>query len=488
MAYTSLTFYIFLIVVLLCYYIMPLRARWIALLSGSVCFYLVICGNGWWVLFLTLLLTYGAGLLIGHWGRKDGEPFRRRGGLIWLIAVCAILFLLYVMKNGSFLVGGILDSSVWQNGLLVPIGISFYTLQIVSYLTDIKRGEIEAEKNFAKYALFILFFPQIIQGPIPRYGQLAGQLYQGSRFDEKKFVMGMQLILWGFFLKLMIADKAAIVVNTVFDNPEKYTGCYVLMAGTLYSIQLYTDFLACVTISQGVAGLFGITLIDNFTRPYFATSIKEFWRRWHISLSAWLRDYIYIPLGGSRKGRIRKYANLVMTFAVSGIWHGAGYKFLAWGLLHAAYQIAGEWTSRFRNKCYGILRLEEGSGTKRMLQRIGVFFWAACAWVIFRADSLRGGLRMLWSLFTVHNPWIFFDDSLLTLGLDWKEWCILAMSMIVLLFVSYEQEKGRCLRALFMERSLYCRWFVMIAAVLVIMMLGTYGFGFDAQDFIYGGF
>lgn len=488
MTYTSLAFYLLVIGMLLFYYCIPLRARWVVLLTGSVGFYVVICGDGWWVLLLTLILTYGAGLLIDNQEKKALCLSGRMKKAVWIIAAGSILFLLFAMKNGSFIVDRLIGESAWRGGTLVPLGISFYTLQIVSYLTDVYRGKIQAERNFAKYALFILFFPQIVQGPIPRYEQLAWQLYRGNRFEEKKFVMGIQLVVWGFFLKFMIADKAAIVVNTVFGNPDKYAGCYVLVAGMLYSIQLYADFLACVTISQGVAALFGIALTDNFLRPYFSASIKEFWRRWHISLSAWLRDYVYIPLGGSRKGKIRKYGNLVVTFAVSGIWHGAGYKFLFWGLIHAAYQITGELTSGIRNQCYHFLKLSETSGTRKTLQRLGVFFWVTCAWVIFRADSLRGGLKMLWSFVTVHNPWIFLDDSLLSLGLDWKEWCVLAGSVMLLFFVSFLQEKGVRIREMILEKSIYYRWIISIAAILAIMIWGTYGFGFDAQDFIYGGF
>lgn len=484
MTYISFIFYVFVLAALIAYYIVPLRFRWLVLLAGSVIFYGMACKGGCLILLITLLLTYGAGLLIDYFGKA--YPHCKAKRIVMAAALLPVLVPWLFFKNGNFILG-MAGVNEW-GGITASLGISFYTLQIISYLVDIYKGKIEAQRNPAKYALFVLFFPQIIQGPIPRYEQLAGQLYEGHAFEERKFVKGMQLIIWGFFLKYMIADKAAVIVNTVFDYPNKYAGCYILAAGVLYSIELYTDFLACVTISQGVAGLFGITLVNNFKRPYFATSIKEFWRRWHISLSEWLRDYIYIPLGGSRKGRIVKYVNLIITFAFSGIWHGAGYKFLFWGLLHATYQVVGEIVTPARKQIYHWLALSEQSGTRKLLQRAGVFFWVMLAWIIFRADSLRTGLYMVKNLFAVYNPWIFFDDSLLNMGLDGKEWCILAISVVILLWVSYKQEAEFCIRDIILGKSVYVRWFLYIAVILCIMVFGTYGFGFRSQEFIYGGF
>lgn len=460
---------------------MPLRLRWVVLLAGSAAFYILLSGEGFPVLLFTLLLSYGAGLLLAFLKERTKKPV-----LLQRIVLAVSIFLVmapwFVIKNGSFLLG----HTNW--GLIVPLGISFYTLQIVSYLADVHSGRISVQKNPARYALFVLFFPQIVQGPIPRYAQLADQLYEGHLFDEKQFVKGMQLILWGFFLKFLIADKASIVVNVIFENPSQYQGSYVLVAAVLYSIELYADFLSCVTLSQGIAGLFGIGLTDNFLRPYFATSIKDFWRRWHISLSTWLRDYIYIPLGGSRKGKLRKCGNLIITFAFSGIWHGSGYKFLFWGMLHAAFQVVGDLTAPIKSRCYQMFRLSEGSGTRRLIQRLGVFVWVALAWIIFRADNLRSGLVMLKSLFSIWNPWIFVDGSLLRLGLNGKEWFMLFLSVLTLFLADCLQEKGCCIRDGILEKAVYVRWALYIAAILGIMIFGVYGYGYQTQDFIYGGF
>lgn len=486
MTYTSLGFYLLLLFVLALYYVMPLHFRWVSLLIGSIAFYFFACGKGSLLLFVTALLTYALALQIQSFRETYAASHRGPQRLVLFLSLLSVSLPWLLIKNGNFILSIVLHKSGFS--WLAPLGISFYTLQIVSYLVDVYRGRVDAQKNPARYLLFVLFFPQIVQGPIPRYEQLAGQLYEGHHFHEEKFVKGLQLILWGFFLKFMIADKADIVVSTVFDSPEKYAGCYIFVAAALYSIELYADFMACVSISQGVAGLFGIVLADNFMRPYFSTSIQEFWRRWHISLSTWLRDYIYIPLGGGKKGILRKYGNLIVTFVVSGIWHGSGYKFLFWGMMHAAYQIIGNLTIPLKNRFYRFLGLSEQSGMRKMIQRVGVFFWVMLAWIIFRAVSLRIGLQMIKKMFFVWNPWIFFNDGLLRLGLGWKEWCILFLSICLLLYVSILQEKGVAVREMILHKAVYIRWTLYILAILSIMIFGTYGFGYQGQDFIYGGF
>ena len=280
-----------------------------------------------------------------------------------------------------------------------------------------------------------------------------------------------------------------MIVNRVFDNWEIYTGGYVLLAGVLYSLQLYADFSACVYLAKGVAGLFGIELEDNFRQPYFSRSVKEFWGRWHITLSSWLKDYIYIPLGGNRKGKLRKWLNLCIVFAVSGMWHGAGLKYVFWGLMHAVYQIAGELTAPVRRRIYRVLRIEENDLPAIVVQRGMTFFWVMLAWIIFRAESLRAGLQMLRNLFTVYNPWIFWNDSIYVLGLDIKECMLLFLTVLFLFAVSRRQEKmAGTVGEWLLDQHLLTRWTVYLVAVLLIVVFGTYGYGFNAFDFIYGGF
>lgn len=484
MNYTSFFYYIMVSIVVLLYYLLPKRVRWGALLLGSCAFYYIAVKDPVKiaVFFFSIAASYIGAIAIHK--TADQSKAVRRTVLFLSIAISASPFLLY--KAGDFIAGSVLY--VPKVPWIVPLGISFYSMQIIAYLSDVYMGRILPQRNFAKYCLFISFFPQIIQGPIPRYKQLGGQLFGGNDFEYRNLVRGTQLIIWGFFLKLMIADKAAVAVNTIFDRYPAYLGMYVLVGGILYSLQLYTDFLACTTLSQGVSELFGIHLINNFERPYFSRSIKEFWRRWHISLSHWLRDYVYIPLGGNRKGTLSKYKNLIVTFAVSGIWHGGSWKFLFWGLLHAAYQLMGGWTYKIRDGIYDRVDMPKDSLPRRLIQTIGTFFWAMLAWIIFRASSLKGAIKMIASIFIVHNPWILFDDSLLKLGLVGKDWNILIVSLTILLIVSILQERQVKIRDWINDQHAAIRWPIYILAIWAILLFGTYGFGFNAQDFIYGGF
>lgn len=263
---------------------------------------------------------------------------------------------------------------------------------------------------------------------------------------------------------------------------------YVLVAGVLYSFQLYADFLACTSFTQGISGLFGMNITRNFNHPYFSASIKDFWRRWHISLSSWLRDYIYIPLGGSRKGKLRKYINILITFAVSGIWHGSGFKFLFWGLLHGTYQIIGELMASVKEAVDKKLNFHKHSKFKNLCETIFTFFVVMLTWIIFRADRLKTGISMVKSVFTVYNPWIFTDDSLYNLGLGWKECLILVFCLLVLLVVSWQQANGVEIRNIILECNLFTRWCIYIGSIIFVIIFGTYGYGFDPQAFIYGGF
>lgn len=478
MTYMSFWFYVLVLAAVLLYYMIPLQGRWLVLLAGSIFFYwqAVRSAAGMAVILVTIAVAYGAGLLL--------QKVRKRS----ILAISVVLMVLpwFCIKNGNYVLEVLLhkDAVSW----IVPVGISFYTLQIISYLADIYMGRIKAQANPAQFALYVMFFPQIVQGPIPRYDRLAKQLYTGNLFCERTVVGGFYRILWGFFLKLMIADRAAVVVDEIFGLSHQYVGCYVLVAGILYSIQLYADFAACISISKGVANLFGIQLADNFHHPYLAVSVRDFWHRWHMSLSEWLKDYVYIPLGGSRKGRIRTFINLILTFVVSGIWHGAGLRFVVWGLMHAAYQIMGQLTKNLQRRAAKVLKLEEALEVKTWIRRIWTFVCVMVAWIIFRAENLRTGLQMIASMFRVRNVWIFTNDALLSLGLDWKEWVVLMVSILILLMVSMKQEKGVAFSDAIFRQPFYIRWALYLVVIFGIMTYGAYGMGYDSQAFIYGGF
>ena len=335
--------------------------------------------------------------------------------------------------------------------------------------------------------MFVSFFPHILQGPIPRYNQLKEQLFEGHAFDYRTVKFGFQLILWGMFLKMVIADRAAIFVNEVFPNFHLYEGSMLAVAAVLYSIQLYTDFLGCVCIAMGAAEVYGIKLQTNFERPYLAVSIKDFWRRWHISLSSWLRDYVYIPLGGNRKGKIRRYINLMLTFLVSGIWHGSGLQYIFWGLMQGGYQVAGELLMPARKAVRKVLKIKEDSSVYTLWQRVCTFVLITISWVIFRAANLRAGLSILKRIVTDFTPWIFFDGTLYTCGIEARQFLALLVCIILVMVVEHMQEKGN-IRELLARQHIIVRWGIYLGAIALIAVLGVYGPGYSATQFLYGMF
>lgn len=462
MTYISFSFYVLLISTLVFYYVIPLKFRWMILLCGSIIFYAVACPKNWYFMLFSALVSFFVARKLESNKNKT------------LLVVGIILSMLpwFVIKPLDMIIPRLTGD--FSLGFLASVGISFYTMQIIAYLVDVYKGKTLSEKNIAKYLLFILYFPQIIQGPIPRFNDLNNQLYEGHRFDENTFMRGIYNIGWGFFLKLVIADKAAIFVNQVFDNVSAFSGAYYLVAGILYSIELYADFSGCFYICRGISKLFGTNLPDNFHQPYLATSIKDFWGRWHISLSLWLRDYIYIPLGGNRKGNLRKYVNLIITFLVSGIWHGQGFRFIFWGLMHAFYQIVGDLNKKVRV-------------ANAYICRVFTFVLVMLAWIVFRANSLRDGVKMILGIIAHPNFSVRPEETGFLL-MDTAEWTVLLIAIIVMAIMGYLREKRYDLSKRVMALARPIRWIFYFAIIFGIMTFGTYGYGFNAQAFIYGGF
>lgn len=315
MSIISLWFLIFSVAVLAAYFILPKILKPWVLLAFSAAFYAFFGLVNFVAIGASVISIYLGGLWISRTRSKIA---------LWVTV--------------GFNLACLISVRVPATSLIVPLGISFYTLQAISYLVDVSKGTISAERNPARLALYLMFFPTIMQGPISRYGQLAPQLWTPHRFDYDALKSGLMLMLWGFFKKMVIADRAAMLANGVFAADSTAEGFVVLLGVLSYSLQIYADFSGCVDISRGLAEAMGIDLIRNFNHPYLATSVKDFWHRWHISLSTWLKDYVYIPLGGNRKGAFRKYLNILIVFAVSGLWHGTGINFFVWGLLHGIYR------------------------------------------------------------------------------------------------------------------------------------------------------
>ena len=465
----SLGFLLFAAVTVCVYYALPLRLRPGWLLMASVFFYLsadLRCGL---FLLLSIVSCYAAALLIPK--TKHKKP------LLFLV-LALNLGLMAALKLLPWLMAQAMESGRLR--LLYPLGVSFYSLQAAGYVIDVYRGKIEPEQKLWRFALFMSFFPIVSQGPISRYEQLAPQLYEGHTIDAENLSRGAQLALWGYFKKLVVADRAGLLVDLVYDTPGQYAGLAVCAAATLYTLQLYADFSGCVDICRGVARMLGIEVIENFRRPLFSRSIAEFWRRWHISLGAFLRDYLYFPLGGSRKGKVRKAVNTLIVFAVSGLWHGAGLNFLFWGLFNGACIVLGGATIKARDAFWRRLGAEK---PPRFLRQLGCFFLVVLGFHFFRAPGLSAGVHM--ALDAVRP----FDGSLLEL-LDLRDTLVLALGLGLMLLVSVlsERMESGCLRDRVAALKLPLRWALWLGLLMAVLVFGVYGPGYDKAQFIYMGF
>lgn len=479
MTYISFHFFIFLIVLATLYFCTPQKYRYLTLLVFSGIF-VYLAGGLYTICFLygTTVFSYVLAVSMERLDNKGTKRAVHIGGLLLIVGI--LLFVKY-QSMMPFL------PRVFTT-IGVPIGISFYTLQIYGYLSDVYHNKIKAERSFLKYVLYVTWFPHILQGPIARYDQLSKSLFSGASFDYDRVCKGLQLMIWGLAQKLIIADRAMLIVREVFDNYGRYGGVQVVYAAVLYGIGLYGDFSGCVNISIGVSQVFGITLAKNFQQPYLATDIKDFWRRWHISLSTWLKDYVYIPLGGNRKGRLRKYLNLMITFGISGLWHGVGNRFLVWGCLHGLYQIVGECTKNFREKLVEIFHIKKDSPLLHVSKVVLTFVWVDIAWVFFRADSIKHALTLLKIAATEWNLWALVNEDLYALGVDRRETWIMWIFIIILFVTDYLHEKQIKIRQRIGEFSIFSRFCIYLGILMAVILFGKYGYGYEAADFVYMNF
>jgi alginate O-acetyltransferase complex protein AlgI len=394
--FNSIQFLVFFPMVLALYFTVPQRMRWMVLLSASFYFYMVFIPKFVLILVFVILIDYIAGLLI-----ERSHGFTRR---LWLILslVCNIGVLGF-FKYFNFIstnVGHVLsllgmDAAILKLDVPLPVGLSFHVFQSMSYTIEVYRGNQKAERHLGIYSLYVMFFPQLVAGPIERPQNLIQQFKERHFCTLNNLMLGLSLALWGFFKKLVIADRLAPVVDAIYAAPGDYGGAQLLMATYAFAIQIYCDFSGYSDIAIGIACMMGIRLMTNFERPYFSKSISEFWRRWHISLSTWFRDYVYVPLGGNRVRRSRWYLNLMIVFLLSGLWHGASWTFVVWGGIHGAYLIFGVQTQTTRDRIY------QGLGFSP--EHVGVRFWRICitfhlvafAWIFFRAQNFGQALDVI---------------------------------------------------------------------------------------------
>lgn len=469
MAFNSFSFWLIFPIIFGLYWIIP--AKWnlwrkVLLVIASYLLYMNWKPAFALVLLGVTLITYWGGLYFSHHQEAQG---RKR--MIWLFAFAALLPLL------SFKYYNFINENIWSllsvfglryelRGLnwAIPVGISFFTFQAVGYLLDVYYRRIEAEKSVLDYTLFVCFFPQTFSGPISKASELLPQIKEARRFNYQQGVQGLKFLLWGMFLKLVLADRLGLYVDKVYADYEMYGGGTCLMAALFYSLQIYGDFAGYSLMAVGVAKTMGIDLINNFNRPYFSVSITDFWRRWHISLSRWLKDYVYIPLGGSRCSKVRNSWNIFVTFLVSGIWHGANWTFIVWGLIHGGVQIV--------EKSFG-LNKKESSGFARLLRIVVTFIIVTVAWVFFRMPTVGDAVLMIrHGIADLGKPEVLSTTNFAI--------CLLAIALVA---VKDTREEFFPTRLRFLDKRIV-RWVGYVVLFCMILLCGV----LDSGSFIYGGF
>lgn len=532
MAFTSVQFVVFLFLATTSYFLTPKRYRWVTLLIANYIFYFM-AGAGYFIyLLVTTITIYFAGLKLGNMSRKNKADFSlakveldkeqkkawkanftKKKRMVLIPALLCNFGILAVLKYYNFVGMNLnalfghfsIGTEIPVHKFLLPLGISFYTFQSVGYLIDVYREKYEPERNLAKFGLFISFFPQIVQGPIGRYNVLAEQLFRPNTFSYERVKFGVQLMLWGAFKKLVIADRAGVIVDTIFGYPETFGGTYVAVAALVYCIQLYGDFSGGIEIATGAAQVLGIQLEKNFERPYLATSVPDFWRRWHITLGAWFRDYVFYPLSLSKfftkvgkKGRqyLGNYIGKLLpvlipqfiVFFLIGIWHGAEWKYIAFGLYNGTLIVLGILFDQPLKKLIERLRINTECFSWHLFRVLRTLVLVALGKIITRAPGVSASAYMVQSMVHHWDTNILINGGLLKLGLDVQDLCVLLLASLVLLTVSLLQESGVKIREALSKQNLYFRWFVYLGAIFSLFLFGVYGLNYDASDFIYRGF
>ncbi len=528
MLFTSYGFIAFLCLLFLAYYLLPKKWQWGVLLAGSYVFYAFAGWDCLIVILITTLSSYLVSRLMAKNSAREEAYLAERGGelekserktyrarekkkrfhiLLWgLILNFGILAVLKYTAFAVFNFNSVLNAfgkaGLTIPDLLLPMGISFYTFQTMGYLIDVYRGKTRAEKNPLKLALFVGFFPQLVQGPISRHSDLASQLYENRSFDRRAFTYGLQRILWGYFKKLVIADRVLVAMRTMLDAPDEYRGGYVLLLILLYSVQIYADFTGGIDITIGIAESLGIRLAENFDRPFSSRSTKEYWRRWHITMGSWFTDYVFYPIsvtGGMMKlskwsrrmlgtkigKRIPVYLATVVTWFLTGLWHGAGWNFIVWGLLNCLVILVSQELEPIYARFHKRFPRLTGSWGYGKFMAVRTFLLMG---LIRSLDCYRdvGTTFLLWgSMLTVPN-WAQMPSGVMRLGLTGADWIILAVGIVTVSVVSSLSAKKDVRERLY-DRPILS-WTLCGALLVAVLLLGAYGVGYDANQFIYNQF
>jgi len=465
--FNSLQFAFFFLTVTIAYFILPQRYKWILLLSASCYFYMSFIPIYILILFVTITIDYFAGIWIEE---AQGNKKRRIFLIASILSTCSVLFVFkyynFFFSNINALAAALhWNYSVEVLKLILPIGLSFHTFQSLAYVIEVYRGNQKAERHFGIYSLYVMFYPQLVSGPIERPQNLLHQFYEKHDFEYQRVCDGLKMMLWGMIKKVVIADRLAVYVNAVYNNVGNHNGNTLILATIFFSFQIYCDFSGYTDIAIGAAKVMGFNLMQNFNRPYFSKSIAEFWKRWHISLSTWFKDYLYITLGGNRVRTARLYFNLLVTFLVSGLWHGANWTYVIWGALNGIYLIGEHvlepvWGSWFRT------RIGFWAGI------IATYILTCIAWVFFRAVNIKDAFLIFHKILFDRGRIFIPEEAPMVFAL---------FGILLLLFVDGKHEffPGRWL--MLSSQKVWIRWSTYVFLVLCFLLIGV----FDGGQFIY---
>lgn len=482
MILTSSLYLTFLVILLIAYYVFPKKMQWSLLLIASLIFIVFSTSNinVYIYLLLAVLVSYiGANLI----GRVKNS---KRKKIIQIITVCILVIQLICLKyinligtTATNVVNFLGANANWKMlSIVVPLGISFYTLIAIGYVIDVARGKTLPQKNILKHMLFVLYFPQLTSGPFTRYPEMEKELYVEHKFNFQNICFGFQRIIWGIFKKIVISERLAVIANNIFNNYTEYNGISIIIGAIAFTIQLYTDFSGCMDIVLGTSRTLGVKLPENFDTPLFSKSIPEFWRRWHITLGAWFREYLYFPLGGSKKGNVRTYINLMIIFLVSGIWHGTSWTFLIWGALNGIYSCIDRIINKNIIPKLEKMKLNVNNLFYKAWQIILTFSLTCFAFIFFRAETITQAINMIKSIISIN----FINIK--NYGLVLIDYAILFCSLILLLITSIIKQK-KDIRELIAKQNIVIRYVIWLSLIMVIILFGYYGIGYDASNFLY---
>ena len=474
MLFNSFSFLVFFPIVTIIYFLIPRKFQWIHLLLISCIFYCFFIPVYILILLVTILIDYTAGIYI----EKTQGRTKKNWLLVSIISTCLVLF---VFKYFNFFTSNFIAIGKFFNlrypgqllNIILPIGLSFHTFQSLSYVIEVYRGNQKAERHFGIYSLYVMFYPQLVAGPIERPQNMLHQFYEKHDFSYRNVTEGLKRMAWGLFKKVVIADRLSIYVNPVYNNHDHHNGTSLMVATIFFAFQIYCDFSGYSDIAIGSARVMGYTLMENFKRPYFSKSISEFWKRWHISLSTWFRDYVYIPLGGNRVSKFRQYYNLLITFIVSGFWHGANWTYVIWGALNGFYLVIGQICSHFFNSVRIMFKKHKSGVVLNLFDILITFILISIAWIFFRAKDFNAAISIL------HK--VFFDPGTLFIGNN-KDMIYSVLFLVILLTVeAFEEYKLLNGFSLFRNKNMFVRRLAYATVIISIILFGV----FDSSQFIY---